>query len=65
MGRVVQIAQVGGTASSLRMFCRLDKRHSSYILNWDMSFSCSFCGGERTRRIGLVVLARCGLPRQA
>jgi hypothetical protein len=27
------------TASSLRTFCRLNKRHSSHILNWDPSFS--------------------------
>jgi hypothetical protein len=35
-------------------FCRLNKRHSSPILNWDMSFSCFFCVVERTHRIGLV-----------
>jgi hypothetical protein len=39
-------------------FCRLNKRHSSPILNWDMSFSCFFCVVERTRRIGLVGVVR-------
>jgi hypothetical protein len=40
------------TASSLRTFCRLKKRHSSHILDGEMSFLLLFCVVERTHQIG-------------
>ena len=40
------------TASSLRTFCRLNKRDSSRILDWDSAFGCFSCVVERTLRIG-------------